>query len=287
MSILAEEQKKTLKQYVEKLNPSLTGLFFYYCLPFRKKVVLSNIQQVFSNTLSDSEMKKLAKAFYSHVAQFLFENIQLRFLSKEQVQERVEVVGHEYLLEAHEQGRGIALLAGHFGNWELSAIGGMLNFQQFRGHFYIIRKTFNIKWLERILFRRFSEAGLMVITKRNALGSAVEAIEEKNVVVFLMDQYARAKDGVRADFFGKPTGTYKSLAMIAQNTQAAVIPMKSFRVSPNRHVLRFYPPMEWVSSGNEKEDILLNTRQYNAKIESFLLSTPDQWLWFHKRWKTE
>ncbi len=287
--MIAEAQKQALKNYVAKLRPSKAGLFFYYCLPVRKKVVQSNIQRVFSNVLSPFEMQKLVKAFYSHAARFLWENIHLRFLSKDQIRSRVEVIGTEHLLEAYHQKQGVALLTGHFGNWELGAIGGMLNFQEFRGHFYVIRKTLNIKWLEDILFRRFFEAGVSVIPKHNALGRAVDEIEAKNAVVFIMDQYAslRSRDGIKAAFFGEEVGTYKSLAMIAQHTNARVIPMKSYRIRKNHHVLQFYPPMEWITSGDEKQDIYLNTQQYNAKIEEFLLSHPDQWLWLHKRWKSE
>jgi Kdo2-lipid IVA lauroyltransferase/acyltransferase len=285
--MLDAKKAELLKQHIAHLKIGFAGNFFYYCLPIRKQVVLSNMHQAFSTVLTRQEIKKLAKAFYQHMAMFLFENLQLRFLTQQQIQSRVEVKGHEYLLKAREKGKGIALLAGHFGNWELGAIGGMLNFQSFRGHFYVIRKTLNYKCLEKLLFRRFFSAGILVIPKTNALSYAVEALENKNAVVFIMDQYAsiKAKDGIAVPFFGKQTGTYKSLAMIAQNTDAEVIPMKCYRDEKKKHVLEFYPPISISSEENNKKALYLNTKHYNESLEKMILSHPEQWLWLHKRWK--
>ncbi|HFD2288015.1 TPA: lipid A biosynthesis lauroyl acyltransferase, partial [Legionella pneumophila] len=51
--------------YLTKLRITFAGLLFYWFLPIRKQIVLSNIDIVFKNTATHAEKTRLAKAFYS------------------------------------------------------------------------------------------------------------------------------------------------------------------------------------------------------------------------------
>lgn len=286
---MTPEQIQYLKQYIANIKPSLAGRFFYYCLPFRKKVVLENMRMVFSNILAESEIQILAQGFYGHVARSLKENIFLRLMTKKQIQARAKIIGEKYLYDLMGQKiKGAILITGHFGNWEFAPIAGILNFQQFRNRFYFVRKMIVNKTVEKILFNRWYQAGIKVIPKKNSLEKVCDALEQDNAVVFVIDQHAsiKAKDGLLIDFFGKPAGTFKSPALIAQYMKVPVLPSRSYRRADGIHVLEFMPPLPWLHAENEKEEIALNLRQYNKIIEDLILEYPDQWLWMHKRWKT-
>lgn len=286
---MTPEQIQYLKQYVANIKPSLSGKFFYYLLPFRKKVVLANMRMVFGDILTEPEIQSLAQGFYSHVARSLKENIFLRFMTKKQIQARAKIIGEKYLYDLMGQKiKGAILITGHFGNWEFAPIAGILNFQQFRNRFYFVRKMIVNKTVEKILFNRWYQAGIKVIPKKNSLEKVCDALEQDNAVVFVIDQHAsiKAKDGLLIDFFGKPAGTFKSPALIAQYMKVPVLPSRSYRRSDGIHILEFMPPLPWLHAENEKDEIALNLRQYNKIIEDLILEYPDQWLWMHKRWKT-
>jgi len=93
------------------------------------------------------------------------------------------------------------------------------------------------------------------------------------------------KDGIPVEFFGRPAGTFKSLALIAKASGAPVIPAHGWREADGRHVLRFEEELRWVSHEDPQEEIRLNTRAYNQAIERMVLRHPEQWFWMHKRWK--
>lgn len=282
-------EPQVIKEYLASIKPTLGGKFLYYCLPFRKKVVLQNLHRVFSKVLTAEEIHKLALCFYSHIATSCKENFRLRFMSQQAMQEQAEVIGSEELLALSQQGAGsgILILTGHFGNWELAPIAGILNFRQFQGRFHFVRKTLSHKWFEKILFRRYYQAGLQVIPKKNALFPVCDALDQKDAVVFVLDQHAglNIKDGIRAEFFGIPAGTYRSLALIARYTGVPVVPACSYRKPNGKHVLQFYPPLPWQSAATQEEEIYLNTLAYNQALEKMILAHPEQWLWMHKRWK--
>ncbi len=283
-----DTQVKQLKQHVAKLKPTLAGRFFTRFIPFRKKVVLKNLQQVFGAVLTSAEIQKLCGCFYAHIATSLKENILLRFMSMEKIKARARIKGVEHMLGLiGNEVKGAILISGHFGNWEFAPIAGILNFKEYQGRFFFVRKFISAKWVERLLFKRYYQAGLNVIPKKNALNKVCDTLENNNAVVFVMDQHAsvNAKDGIMVDFFGTLAGTYRSPAMIAQYTNVPVLPCRGYRDEHGKHVLEFFAPLKWIQGKNAKETIYLNTKKYNEILEQFVLDHPEQWLWMHKRWK--
>lgn len=276
-----------LKPDVSTLRITLIGKFLYRFLPYRRAIVMANIKQVFGDVLSPKEQTSLAQSFYSHLATSIKEMIQLRFMSEQRLKKQVEVRGYERLLKVAEGGRGILVLTGHFGNWEYAPIGGILNFKQFQGQFHFIRRTLGGKFIERLLFHRYYDAGLNVIPKKNALQQVCDVLDKNHAVVFVLDQHASLvnRDGVAVEFFGKKAGTYRSLASIARHTGIPVIPAAGYRLEKGRHVLEFHEPIHWDDHGSTQESIYHNTLAYNKALENIILAHPEQWMWLHKRWK--
>jgi KDO2-lipid IV(A) lauroyltransferase len=256
-------------------------------MPYRKRIVMDNINHVFGNQLTADEKSHLARAFYSHLIQSIQETILLRFISEARLRQSVDVKGHEYLLDIAKEGRGVLILTGHFGSFEVAPIGGILNFKQFQGRFHFIRRTLGNKTIERILFRRYYQAGLHVIKKKNALQHVTDALAQNDAVVFVLDQHASLanRDGVAAEFFGKKAGTYRSLASCARYTGVPVVPASAYRLPNGRHVLEFHEPIAWVEHGSTQESLYHNTCRYNQALEKIILAHPDQWMWLHRRWK--
>ncbi|KTD49650.1 lipid A biosynthesis acyltransferase [Legionella quinlivanii] len=260
-------------------------MFRYF--PYRKAVVMANIDQVYGDQLSLSEKQHLAKAFYSHLLISIKEGLQLRFMSQKKLKECVEVRGHERMLAVAGKGKGVLVLTGHFGNWEFAPLGGILNFQEFQGQFHFIRRTLGNKTIERILFGRYYRAGLNVIPKKNSLQQVCDALDNNHAVIFVLDQHASLvnRDGIAAEFFGKKAGTYRSLASFARHTGVPVVPAAGYRLPNGKHVLEFYEPIVWQDYGNTQESLYQNTLAYNQALEKIILANPAQWLWLHKRWK--
>lgn len=289
MMNFSQQQIDDIKDYIAQLKSSFWGKVIYRYLPFRKEVVLSNLNQVFHHVLSQLEIEKLAHGFYTHFAKSIAENVKMRFMSAEKIESLAILKGHETLLgyANNPEAKGALILTGHFGNWEFSPIAGMLKFKEYQGRIYFIRKLQKIKFIENILFKRFFKAGLRVLPQQNALRDVFDLLEQNNAVVFILDQHAHpdGRKGLSVDFFGKKAGTHRSLAVIAAHSGAPVIPACSYRTPEGKHVLQFGEPLQWIKADDAKQEILINTRAYNQAIEEMVLQHPDQWLWLYKRWK--
>jgi KDO2-lipid IV(A) lauroyltransferase len=261
------------------------GRFVYRFLPFRRRVILDNLQRVFGETVPADEIERLACAHYAHLVRLAGEFLRFRWLPAARKQALVRVENTGAVERALAQNKGILVLTGHFGNWEVATIAAIANFPQLRGRFHFVRREIKPAWLDRAVTRRFNEAGLGVFPKRGSLDAMLGRLEQGDAIVFPFDQHARPPDGIEVEFFGHPAWTFKSLAIIALATGAPVLPAASWREPDGRHVLRFEEPLAPREHANTNEAIRLNTRAYNRALERLVLRHPEQWYWVHRRWK--
>jgi len=206
-------------------------------------------------------------------------------MSREQKIAQVEPENVPVFTRALERGKAILVLTGHFGNWEVATVAGLAHFPQMRGRIHFVRRPIKPRWLDRFVNRCFRRAGFGVLPKRGSLDAILDRLAAGDAIVFPFDQHAGPPDGIAVDFFGFPAWTFKSLALIALASDAAVIPAASWRKLDGHHVLRFEEPLSPIACAEVGEEIRRTTREYNAALEQLILRHPEQWYWVHRRWK--
>lgn len=269
----------------DRATPSRAARLFYRLLPFRRKVVLDNLRRVYGEAVDEAEIERLAQAHYGHLGRLLWEFVWFPWLSPSRRLAMVRVENLDALLAAHALGKGVLVLTGHFGNFEVATAAGLAQFPQAQGRFHFVRRPIRPEWLDRLVTRRFRKAGFGVLPKRGGLEAILDRLAAGDLVVFPFDQHANRKDGVLAEFFGHPAGTFRSLAVIALTTGAPVVPASSWREPDGQHVLRFEDRILPAEHPDTNEAIRLNTRAYNRALERMIVRRPEQWWWVHRRWK--
>jgi KDO2-lipid IV(A) lauroyltransferase len=217
----------------------------------------------------------------SNAAEF----IRMRFVSAERKRAMVNVENVGIFADALARKKGVIVLTGHFGSWEVSTVAGLSQYPEVRGQIYFVRRPLKSRWADEWVTRRFQKAGFGVLPKRGGLDGLLEVLEAGHTVVFPFDQHAGGRDAIKVDFFGHPAGTLRSLAILHLATGATVLPAASWRAPNGRHVLRFEPALALVDHEDTNEAIRLNTQNYNRALERLVLRHPEQWFWVHRRWK--
>jgi KDO2-lipid IV(A) lauroyltransferase len=263
----------------------LLGKIIYHLVPWRRGVVLGNLRLVFGDVLSERELIRLAHAYYAHLARFLVELVRLPLMSPKQRKAWCRVENMEVPISAHKKGKGLLLLVGHLGNWEVSTVAGISQFPQHRNLFHFVRRPLKPGWLNHFVTARTRRMGFGTLPKRGSLDRILDLLGNGAIIVFVFDQHAGPRDGIPVDFLGHPASTFKSLAILALNTGAPVIPACTWREPDGTHILRFENPVPLIECEDIGEAIRLNTRSYNAALERMLLRHPEQWIWMHRRWK--
>ena len=261
------------------------GRFLYRFVPLRREVILANLRRVFGDTASTAEIERLAAAHYGHLWRLAGEFIRLPWMSEARRQALVRVENLDTLVAAMAQGKGVLVLTGHFGNWEIARTAAIAQFPHMRGKFHFVRRALKPQWLDRLITHRFNQARFGVFPKRGSLDAMLARLEQGDVIVFPFDQHAWPPDGIEVDFFGHPAWTFKSLAIIALATGAPVLPAAVWREPDGRHVLRFEEALPLIECENTNEAIRRNTLVHNRALECLVLRHPEQWYWMQRRWK--
>jgi lauroyl/myristoyl acyltransferase/phosphopantetheinyl transferase (holo-ACP synthase) len=262
------------------------GKFMYYLLPFRRRVLLDNLRRAFSNRVPEREIVRIAQAHYAHYLRLIVEFFRYPWLPASRRVGVVRVENQDALMRAVLLGKGVLIVTAHLGNWEVATAGAMENFPQLRNRIHMLRRKLWPQLLYDVMANRLRQAGIGVLFKRGTLDTLLERLAAAEVVVFVLDQHAGGRDGVEVEFFGHPAWVFRSPAVIARATGAAVVPANSWRAPDGRHVVRFEDAVPFIDCDDPDECIRRNTRAYVAAVERFILRHPEQWgMWMHRMWK--
>jgi len=178
--------------------------------------------------------------------------------------------------------RGLILLTGHYGNWEiLGYVLATLGFETTS-----IARPLDNPYVSRFLFGVREKTGQKIIAKKGATPEITAAMENKGAVGFIADQNAGSK-GVFVDFFGRKASTYKSIALVAMQYEVPVIIGYARRINDRFHfkvgAQDIIYPDDWKSQADPLRYI---TQRYTKAIEDIVRVDPGQYWWVHRRWKT-
>lgn len=226
---------------------------------------------------------RTARSVYAHFGAAMVDLLWLDGRGREGVLPLVEVEGREHVEAALAAGRGALLVTAHIGNWELHGLAHGWLF----GPIGVIARPLDNPALDERLCALRTRGGNLVISKRKALASVLRLLREGRGVAVLIDQNVQEKDGIFVDFFGKPAATTTAAAALALKTGCALVPTHTLLGPDGRYRLVYDPPLEWQPGGDRRADIAAITQQLTTVIERWVREAPEQWLWMHRRWKTQ
>ena len=244
---------------------------------------MNNLKGAFGSEKDERELEIIARRSYQHLGRSLAELARVMVSSPEQVMGCVKFEGLDHFLDAQKKGQGVLYLTAHLGNWELMALA-----QSLQGYpIHVVARPVDNPLLENLLFQLRTRWGNRVIKKGGALREVLKLLKAGETVGFLLDQNVAPDQGVFVDFFGRPACTHKTLALLALKTGAVVLPAFTFRENGNGHRIIVGPPILLEETGDAEQDVVRNTQKFTDWIESCVRKHPDQWLWVHRRWKTQ
>ncbi len=272
-----------LPRQVAKFCSDMIGLLWFKIDKRHKNIALENISRAYKSELSQKQVLKLGKQVFKNTAHMIFDIAWAFRMEQEELLKNYTIKGYENLKNALQKDRGVLLLTGHMGNFEL-LVGAFGNDPDYK--MYGAYRKFDFQPLERLMLEERQRFGVTMIPLRGAAKKIDTILRNKNVVGTLLDQNADWYNGVFVDFFGRPACTNKGMAVLAMRTKALVVPMYIAKTN-NSYVVEFLPEIPLQSTGDEIKDIENNTQNYTSAIETMVRKYPDQYFWVHNRWKTK
>jgi KDO2-lipid IV(A) lauroyltransferase len=254
-------------------------------LRLRQRRILEHLRLAHPEA-SAAQIAGLARGVYRHLGLLFFELLRLPTLRAAGLMESCTVRGRENFEAAAVKGRGVIVLTAHVGNWELGlARAAMLGYPC-----HVLTRSIRGQLGQAAADRlRESQRNVIPLPKRGSIQQILRVLRDGGALGVVLDQNRTEAEGVFVDFFGHPACTSPVVAVLAERLRCAVVPMRFHRCPDEiHHVVEFLPEIPWESpSESRDENIRHNTQRYTAAIEGAIREHPEQWIWMHRRWRTQ
>lgn len=251
------------------------GLLAYYADPFHRKI--ATIQMRAALALDNPE--KLVKKVFMNQAEILVDTIKYSYLTDEQITEKVVVENREYLNEALSRGKGLMMITGHMGNWEvLSHVPRILGIQ-----FCIMADMREDEKIEAIVDSIRSRSGATILPPTGKALMLIKELKKGRTIGIVVDKRGAKKDALFCPFLGMPAPTNPAPAFLALKGDAVILPVYDVKLAGVHH-FRFQKPVEASSFGQGKEAIQALSEYMQSWAASVVEQYPDQWFWLYSRW---
>ena len=260
------------------------GLAFavYWSFGRLRRVGVRNLELALPELPID-ERNRILRGVYIHLGWQLVEFCRMTRYTPENTHGWMRTEGLDNYLAAQARGKGVLVVTGHLGAWELSGF-----YHSLMGHTMgvVIRRLDNRR-LDKLVNDNRCLHGNRMIHKDDFGRGLLTAMRAGQTVAILMDTNMTPPQGAFVKFFGLDACTATGLAHMARKTGAAVLPgFMLWEPGERRYVLHFGPEIEIPRTDDAAADILAATQLCTSAIESWIRRYPDQWLWIHRRWKT-
>ncbi len=267
------------------------GLLVYYFGKRRADITRTNIRICFKE-LSEQEQESLVKqSFIDHgksVVEYSRMLFGKSFIGENSIA-KFTSIGHEAVLEELNRGKPIIFLGNHHACLELGA-------------------AFSIKFLKRkcvasytpmrnpifelLLKNRKKYAIKMISSKgKKTVTDTIRALKNKDIYWFATDQDVSGKSSIFAPFFGQTASCITTCPYIAKKLNVSVYQFMVYR-EDNISFNKPHYSCRFVKMGSENrpyptDDILADITYQNEVLEELIRYKPSQYLWQHKKFKTQ
>lgn len=256
------------------------GLLGYRPLGIRRRVVERQIEAAFPEWGAE-RVRTTARTAYENLGRTTIEAAVLSRCRRDEILGLFDTSDTWSVFDdAMRRGRGVILVAGHLGNWELSGA-----YLAARGiEVQAVARQQENPLFDAYLTRTRTRNGVQVIYDGEAVRRVPRALRNGSAVVLVMDQGAAGLASTWVPFFGRLAKTPRGAATFALRLQSPLV----FFVAPRKPDGRFTVHFEEIpvrESGDKNADVDRIVADCTTVLERWVRRYPEQYFWHHRRWK--
>lgn len=246
------------------------------------RIIETNLNFVFDNSLSQTEIKEIQKYSYFNMvlwAQSLIENLDV---TDEELKNCVEIENAHIIENLKKEGKPLIFISAHYGNIEM--LGHYIN--KFVITVYQVARESNFEEIDEFIIKARESSGSKIIFRAGAIKTLVKAMIKKEAVSLIIDQNINSREGEEVEFLGKKAYQTSSSASLARKFDAYLIPIAIFNQDNYNYKIKVYEPIIPIKTENEKDDIKIISQLEANAISAIIKEDKKQWFWPHKRFKS-
>ena len=272
--------KKLSISQLQKLGLGI-GSFAYHVLRKDRGIVIKQLKLIFPE-LNDAKREQWTRECFRHFGQMFFEFLCLPQIINNQ-ENMIRVENEAALTNAVNARKGVILLGMHMGNWEL------ITAYAKRTGLFMTAATANFpdQRINQLMISQRKLENMEIMPRGTGMSSRklFRCLKNKNILILIIDQDTNVPS-TWVPFFGIPSKTPVGASVFALKTGASVVSYNVIRENDGTFRLKFetlgifgrnHPSME--------QDVYSVTRKINQHLEQRIRENPQQWAWFHRRWR--
>lgn len=265
---------------IRHLLATFIGTVTFLFIPIRKHKVYKNLKIAFPES-SKKWRRRIALKNYIHFAKVSLDFFPLWQAPSEIFNKSVKNPDRQVIEKALSQGNGAIIVSSHFGNWE--AFGGW--FAQNGYRFGAVAKRQKNPIADEFLHDVRSANGVLLFSMKENPVTILNFLKRNGILGVAADQDAR-KRGIFIKFFNQWASTFRGPAVFALRQNCPLI--AGTCLLENAHYTIHLEEISKSIPKNIKEPpATYLTQLYNNYFEEKIKEHPEQYFWFHRRWKTK
>jgi KDO2-lipid IV(A) lauroyltransferase len=225
----------------------------------------------------------MVAAMFKNLGRNVFDFLNLKNASADALASIVAGVrGMEYYRRAADLGKGVIVITGHIGCWEL-----MPPYFVSLGHpVTVVARRMKVRELNDELVAIRASVGVTTVDRDASPREMIKPLKRGEILGVLIDQHTSV-GGAYVPFFGKPAFTPTGVAKLSCLTGSPIVPMADFLGRNGKHTIRVLPPIMPPERTTENKAATVErlTAECSLAIEQLIRIDPKQWVWFHHRWR--
>ncbi|MBI3854794.1 MAG: lysophospholipid acyltransferase family protein [Planctomycetes bacterium] len=266
-----------------RLAPSISRVLAWIIRTIDRKhvrIAAKNLEKS-SGVCPADRIPAFIERVYEHVGLGFIEMLMLpRLMKRRAISEYVKLVRYDVFDRCAEAGRGVIVVIGHLGNWEIGGLATTMAGYPIQS----LARPIDNPWIDRYLKRFRTQTGQKIIPRDRALGEMIRVLQRGGMLVVQVDQDAR-QAGVYVNFFGRPASTHRAPATLSLKYNSPIVLVNTFREGRLNYAVCSDPIYPEAYRG-EPDPVKALTQAYSDRLEECIRQHPDQWFWMHDRWKT-
>ncbi len=256
------------------------GALGYSPFGVRRAVVERQVRAAFPG-LGEPEVQRIARESYGNLGRTTIETAVMPNYSRADLLGLFNSVeGWEFVERALASGKGLLVVAGHIGNWELG--GAYIGVRS--GSMEAVARRMQNPVFDQYLTETRNRLGVNIIHDSDAVRRVPRVVREGGVAGFLFDQGAAGLASTWVPFFGRYAKTPRGPAVFALRLDAPMVFACAVREPNGRYALKI-EDIPIVSTGDRERDTDAIVTAYTNALERWVRRYPEQYFWHHRRWK--
>lgn len=257
----------------------VAGNVAFAALGARRAILLDNLRYTAPDA-SPAERQRLARNTFRHIAECQVDLYRIPASSPNELREMVEVRGFEHVEAALQLGRGVIIVTGHLGNYELG--GAWLATYGHPVHAMVE----DVDPAMLALLEKYRTAtGMHTLSRNRGARDAYRVLRSGGILLLVADRViGDSSDGIELPFCNGRRAIPRGPALLGLATGAPIVVGYAVRSidGPRRYRIVLDPPL--IPDGTDPDAALALTRKVTERLAASVREFPDQWFVFQPAW---